>query len=143
MVKRAGLKILSLSEFGGSNPLSCITTNIFILSMNFFLMVEYGVRCENIHEGPHPSIRICEVRGYLGREGGEVKVGAYVDKHSIRKIGDDFYFQVGVIPTRVIPHQKPSRMDRFLIEFGQETRNGLWRIWVDESSLVELPGSRA
>ena len=102
-------------------------------------MVDYGVMCENIVDGPHPSIRICEVTGYL-KEGAEKKVQAYVELHSIKIIGDKSYIEVGVIPNYVLPHKKPQRLDRFLIEFPQETTNGLWRLWVDESSLVELTG---
>ena len=109
--------------------------------MNLFLMVEYGLRCKKVEEGLHPSERMCYVTGYLKKEGDDKKeLEVEVGESSIKKIGDDSYLQVGVIPTLVIPHQKPSRLDRFLIEFPQEACDGSWRTWVDESSLVELTG---
>ena len=101
-------------------------------------MVSYGVRCENILEGPHPSIRTCDVIGYLEEEDDEKKVQAYVDKRSIIKIGDKSYIKVGVISIEIMPYREHPRLDRFLIEFPQETTEGFSRIWVDESSLVKL-----
>ena len=98
----------------------------------------YGVKCENIIEGPHPSIRICDVTGYLEEEGDENKVHAHVDKRSIIEIRDKSYIKVGVIPIEIIPHSEHPRLDRFLIEFPQETTEGFSRIWVDESSLVKV-----
>jgi len=67
-------------------------------------------------------------------------VHAYVDERSIKKIRGKSYIKVGVIPIEIMPHREPPRQDRFLIEFPQETTEGFWRIWVDESSLVELIG---
>ena len=103
-------------------------------------MVSYGVRCENILDGPHPRIRICDVTGYLEEEGDKKRVQAYVDMRSIKMIAGKSYIKIGVIPIEIMPYRERQRLDRFLIEFPQETVQGFWRIWVDESSLVELVG---
>ena len=99
----------------------------------------YGIICDRISSGLGPGGKICKVRGYLTSESNDIKeIEAVSHERSLIKKGEATYLEVGVIPNYRRPHEPKPSLDKFLIEFGQESIQGLWRIWVDESSLVKL-----